>query len=371
MDTCDDIKYEKKSDICATHFHNTDTELGHGDYGSVYQACCNNDCTYAMKINNTAENNTNNVELDFDNEIDIQNLCAEHNYALPIYEIQTCDSDKRKAFVTDRLDISLDSDLFSLSPIQNKQMQYIYKKLYGSYIVQIPSDHKSYSSLNKEWSKLSTYTSAIQYNAFYRLLRKTFIGSSLKSVWKDVEPKQLIDSSYNKRRKLKSILLALNVLDGIHKLGINHNDSYPRHFMRRQNEEQYVMIDFGKASKLNSNTTHNPDIELFKQQIQHKVDICTSYSVYNNGNDYIQKYPISVNLNYLVEALPIIQTMATADYFTVNAIQEKVDTQLEEFFQRFLGKKVKSSTRRKQSSRFKSSTRRKQSSRFKSSRRKI
>jgi hypothetical protein len=93
--------------------------------------------------------------------------------------------------------------------------------------------------------------------------------------------------------------------------------------------------------------------------------------VYNNGNDYIQKYPISVNLNYLVEALPIIQTMATADYFTVNAIQEKVDTQLEEFFQRFLGKKVKSSTRRKQFSRFKSSTRRKQSSRFKSSRRKI
>lgn len=355
MDTCDDINYEKKSDICATHFHNTDTELGTGNFGKVYQACCNNDCNYAMKVIENPEDDEH-----IDTEVELQNLCAAYNYAVPVHETQKCQTDEREAFVMNRLDISLYDDLFSLSPIQNRQMQYLYKKQYTHYSKQFPS-------LHKEWSKLSSYTSAKQYNALYRLIRNTVIKSNSKAQWIDIEQKRLIDPPYEKQRKLKCILFALNVLDGLRQLGVRHNDTNLNNFMRRHNEEQYVMIDFGMAYKSQSVTNQNPDVELFGRKLQQVIKVLESYNTSINGRDVVQKYPILVDSNYLVEALPIIQTMASAEYSTVNDIQEKVNTQLEDFFQRFLGKKVKSTTRRKQFSRFKSSTRRKQSSRFKSS----
>jgi serine/threonine protein kinase len=363
MQTCRDINYEKKHDKCPTQFHNTEHKLGTGNFGSAYEACCNDDCTYAMKVIEDPDDDEH-----IDTEVELQNLCAAHNYAVPVYETQKCQTDAREAFIMDRLDISLYDDLFSLSPIQNKQIQYTYKKHFAHYSKQFPS-------LYKEWSKLSSYTSLKQYNSLYRLLRSTVIKSNHKDQWEDVVPKRLHDSLYEKQRKLKCILFALNVLDGLHKIGVRHNDTNLNNFMRKQEQEQYVMIDFGMAYKSHSSTDQNPDIELFSKKLKQVVEVLDFYTVYSNGNDYVQKYPISVDYSYLVEAFPIIQSMATAEYFTINAIQEKVDAQLEEYIQTFLGrKKVKSSLRMrslKKSRKEKSSTRRKQSYRSVHSARKV
>ena len=327
MQTCTDILYEyKEPKKCATHFRNTENVLGKGSYGTAYQACCEDDCIYVMKVINDIDGNQH-----IDNEVRIQNIAAAEDYALPVYETQKCTKDQREAFVMDRLDVSLYSDLFSLSDDQLQHMLRVYREVCAPYMDLIPHNHKYYSFLLREWSSMDNYTHTKQFTKFYLQLRNVF-SLNLKYNFDSMKVEILVDSPAEKRRKLKYMLLALNLLDGLHQIGIHHNDTHGGNFMRKSDKEQYMMIDFGMATTTSEFESHNPDTDVFKKQL---VDSVKNRKYYENEDGNYPTYPVYVDLDYLVEAFPVILDMATFEYNTHDFLQKEADKELDKLVQTF------------------------------------
>jgi len=112
-------------------FQTKSIQLGQGSYGTVFQAYCGNIDTFAIKWIPAKKA----VQLDL--EIELQNLAAP-DYARPIYEklkyVQGAHGEHVKyGYVTDRLDITLYEDLFSLTNKQlvlaRKHYETIFKRL--------------------------------------------------------------------------------------------------------------------------------------------------------------------------------------------------------------------------------------------------
>lgn len=59
-------------------------KLSHGNYGSIKEACCKNDCSYIAKIQTIGDNPGEISEKNFRKEVRIHNYLAKHNVSPPV-----------------------------------------------------------------------------------------------------------------------------------------------------------------------------------------------------------------------------------------------------------------------------------------------
>jgi len=107
--------------------------LGKGLYGYVFEAYCGDQSHFAIKWI-TEEN-----ERQFEEEIMLQNEAAPY-YAKPIYERLECiethngESRVKYGYVTDRLDVTLHSDWYTLSLTQIETVREYYEFIFKSIV---------------------------------------------------------------------------------------------------------------------------------------------------------------------------------------------------------------------------------------------
>jgi serine/threonine protein kinase len=272
--------YQTLSNRCNGHFHHTDIKLGEGAYGKIYQACCGTDCSYAMKVMEVDGNDH------VDHEVAFQNALSRHGYAIPVYEIQRCHF--KEAYVMDRLDHTLYDDLFALSPEQNQQMKTFYIDFYNNHVP------------DRIINEIRRYTTHKEYIKLYKRFGNT----------RDVRPQTVKDTPEQQYRKLKSLLLVLNLLDGVNQLNVKHHDTHLGNFMRKTGEDNYVLIDFGMAEQ--TPFTHkNTDVEMMERRIRKTIDRMMFYED-DYGNPV--PYPLAHDLSYLVDAFPTMVDDASFEH---------------------------------------------------------
>lgn len=340
MKTCKDITYNKLSPKCPTPFRNTDQVIGKGSYGTVFQACCGDDCSYAMKVLDDPDGNDH-----IDREVKRQNAVAAEGYAIPVYETQICGEDTREAFVMDQLDRTLYQDIFELSPMQNRIMQQRYREVCAPYVKRLQPHHKNYAYIHQEWAHLPSFTTTSKYQSFYRSLHRTIAVIDAQrdededAWWEDVEEPQLVvDPPETKKRKLTCILMALNLLDGLNQIGIHHNDTHMGNFMRKREDTYYKMIDFGKATKtIGVFDANNPDVKHFQRRLYQSIN---NFEFFTDDNDRTHEYPAYINYRYIVNSFPRLEKMASFEYNTFDWIREENGEVIDELVAQFSGKKV-------------------------------
>ena len=349
MNTCKDIHYQKLAPKCPTPFRNTNQVIGKGSSGTVFQACCGDDCSYAMKVIHDPDGNDH-----IHREVELQNIVSKEGYTIPVYETQICGdkNDTRESYVMDRLDRTLYQDIFELSPEQNRIMQQIYREVCIPYAKRLQPHHKNYAYIHQEWTKFSSFKTISQFQSFYKSLHRTIAvidaqrDEEEEAWWKDVEEPQLLDDTKeNKKRKLTCILKTLNLFDGLNQFGVHHNDTHMGNFMRKQGDEYYKMIDFGMASETHGYFDPNkPDVKYFQQRLYQSINHSMFFT---DDNDRIHEYPAYVNYRYIIDSFPKLEEYATFEYNTFDWIREDNGKMIDKLVTTFSGRRSRKSRKLK------------------------
>ena len=319
MNTCRDIEYETLQQKCPTHFRHIGQPIGKGSYGTTYQACCGDDCSYAMKIIDDVDGNEH-----IDEEVRLQNYAAQEGYALPVYETQKCRDDHREAFVMDKLDRTLYQDLFEPSEDQLRQLRNFYTELAMRYMPQVRHfNPQKYIQLMDLYSMMPSWRIWNDFATFYRRLRRTCMNN-INLEWEDQEPQTLKDTHEQRKAKLGWLMQALILLDGLNQINIKHMDSHTGNFMRRNDDTFYTMIDFGMA-ELQPFTMKNPDVTRLQESIQKKIN---HFFEYEEEGESVS-YPLSLDVIYLIIALPELEEIASFEYRTDEDTREYTEEQLD------------------------------------------
>ena len=277
-----------------SEFQSLPNQIGKGSMGTVFEATCGANSSFVIKwINGSSDIDNLNIYREIVN----QNKVAPY-YAKPIYEKWTChdDAQKKYGYVTDRLDITLTSDLYTLSDehITLAKKHYLY--VFNMMLNEIPKIVNKNRGRNEIQTEINEYVRELRVRlqkmiAFPYSLRdceelyvsikqlcykyripievgeshsESHSESHTNNPYKINVPVFFIyDTILQKRKKCFQLLLAMNTLDGLHKKGIYHNDVHTGNFMRKEGEDKYYAIDFGQAG-----TKYTPDIENFIEEIE-------------------------------------------------------------------------------------------------------
>jgi len=271
-------------------------QIGKGSMGTVFEATCGPNSSFAVKwINGSSDTDNLNIYR----EIVIQNKAAPY-YAKPIYEKWTCHDgvQKKYGYVTDRLDITLTSDLYTLSDEHITLAKKHYLDVFNMMLNDIPKIIKKdikteIRELRVRLQKMidspysirdceELYVSIKQLCYKYRIPIEVGESHTNNPYKINVPVFFIYDTILQKRKKCFQLLLAMTTLDCLHKKGIYHNDVHTGNFMRKEGEDKYYAIDFGQAG-----INYTPDIENFIEEID---------ETFNLKNDL----PVQHDVGYLI-----------------------------------------------------------------------
>jgi hypothetical protein len=299
-----------------TQFEALANKISSGEYGTVFEARCGNQYNYVVKwiTNDNMDDNT------LDEEIALQNIS--YGSARPIYEKWECIENGtvyKSGYITDRLDVTLYSDLYTLTTEQITQARIYYSIIFTDLLViydrlfpTIPLDKVLLTEMMHEINHYYSLRPMEKlYNSFVDVIADLGIhidvSNDIETITYDDEHRNIIipllhltDTMEQQKKKCFQFLMVMNCLDGIHNAGVYHNDAHEGNFMRKQNEDKYYAIDFGRAKRFRSDTNENPDIDSLIDSIRARLER--------------KNVPVQHDLKYLVYMYPLIKPMVSFLY---------------------------------------------------------
>ena len=333
-------------------------QIGEGTMGSIFEATCGDDSSFAIKWIRPSYSTPLEEETNSNKEIALQNRVAPR-YAKPIYEKWICKIggliSKNGAhitygYVTDRLDVTLRSDLYTLSDeqITLAKQHYLsvfdiifndlskiirnYKINHGKETFTFPIEIESEEFRGRlEHMTSSPYSLSNCIDFLYSI--KNWLEQSKILISVDsVDPIKIItvpvffiqDTIQQKRKKCFQLLLVMNTLDGIYNAGIVHRDANETNFMRKKGEDKYYAIDFAYSAPFEWNddeAKYNHDISDIRRYIEERME----------GRSHL---PVQHDVHYLVDIISHLKEIVSCEYDTSPEIYKEFVDKFNRIFYR-------------------------------------
>lgn len=235
-------------------------------HGTLYQACCENDCAYVAKYQHDRKTAKR--------EANIQFILSRHNLAPIVREVWDCD--RGVVIIMDALSITVQKILTMLSKSQKEETgsyyaRKIYSKLKELHDVGVDDifigediDIIELGDIVKD--KKTTYEQLLKYRKYIDTVCdvKNIIPIEKMEVKGD-------DDQYVKTMRENIMDQVYNLINKLHQLNYVHLDTHLNNFMTDHSFEKVYMIDFGLAQISSDPEDREIDYKKIKQSLDELI----------------------------------------------------------------------------------------------------